>query len=267
MAEPDPRLERLRAEVRKLKGGAVVAFSGGVDSALLLKVCRDELGDAVLAVTADSPSLPAHDRADAANLVAALGVRHSFAPGAEFADERFLRNDARRCYVCKRALFAQLRRLAAANGLAHVVFGANLDDLKDVRPGHEAAREAGARAPLLDARLGKQDVRDLARALGLPCWDRPASACLASRVPHGTPLDPETLARIDRAETQLRALGFRQCRVRHHGRLARVELLVEDIARAAGAERETIARLLREQGYDFVAVDLEGYRAGSLNPR
>jgi uncharacterized protein len=260
----DPRLERLRGEVRKLDGGVAVAFSGGVDSALLLKVCVDELGDRVLAVTADSPSYPAVDRGDAVELARRFGASHLFVRTAEMEDERYRRNESDRCYVCKHTLFETLLPIARERGLAHLAFGANKDDEGDFRPGHRAAAEFDVRAPLLDADLRKEDVRELCRALDIPVWNKPASACLASRIPYGTRVDPDVLARIERAEAALRELGFAQCRVRHHGDVARVELAPEDLPRAL-ADRDAISKLLKDAGYLFVALDLDGYRSGSLN--
>ncbi len=261
----DERLERLVHVVTSLGDGVLVAFSGGVDSALLLKVCVDVHGDRVLAATADSPSLPDHDRRDAIRLARELGVVHEMVRTLEMEDARYRQNDAERCYFCKHSLFEVLAPLAAERGLAVVVFGANLDDQGDFRPGHRAAREFAVRAPLLEAGLKKEDVRDLSRLLGLSIADKPASACLASRVAYGTAIDVETLGRIDQAESFLRSLGFRQCRVRHHGSVARIELPASDIARAAGRHRESIHRRLLELGYLYVAVDLIGYRSGSMN--
>lgn len=260
----DGRLAELRARVRTLSGGVVVALSGGVDSALLLKVCFDELGDAVLAVTADSPSLPNHDRDDARALVAALGVRHRFVATNEMDDERYRRNAADRCYFCKHTLFEALEPIARESGLRFLAYGANKDDEGDFRPGHRAAREFEVRAPLLECGLRKGEVRAIAKGLGLAAWDKPASACLASRIPYGTPIDPRVLARIDAAEASLRALGFRQLRVRHHGDVARLEVDPAEVGRALEL-RATIARQLRELGWVHAALDLEGYRQGSLN--
>lgn len=258
-------LERLRAAVRRLEGGVVVAFSGGVDSAVLLKVCVDELGPAVLAATADSASYPAHDRADAARLAAAFGVEHRFVATGEVDDARYRENGPDRCYLCKHELFETLLPIARASGLAHLAFGANAEDADDFRPGHRAAAEFQVKAPLLEAGLSKDAVRGIARRLGIDVWDKPASACLSSRVPFGTLIDPALLRRIEAAETHLRELGFRQCRVRHHGDVARVELEVADLARAAGPLRERIAGRLLALGWLHVALDLVGYRSGSLN--
>lgn len=260
------RLAELEGAVRKLTGGVVVAFSGGVDSALLLKVCVDQLGDRVLAVTADSASLPDHDRRDALELARTLGVRHLMVATGELEDPRYRKNDRDRCYFCKQALFDVLRRIADEQGLPNLVFGANLDDDGDFRPGHRAAAEAFVLAPLQEIGLSKNEVRELALELGLSVWDKPASACLASRIPHGTEVRAELLDRVQAAEAFLRERGYRQCRVRDHGDTARLELLAEDLGRAVGEDRQPITERLTRLGYRFVSVDLAGYRSGSLNP-
>jgi len=258
-------LDRLRAAVRRLEGGAVVAFSGGVDSAVLLAVCKEQLGDRVLAVTADSPSLPAHDRADATRLAIEFAVEHRFVPTEELTDERYRKNDSERCYFCKFALFDTLAPLAAESGLKHLAFGANVDDDGDYRPGHRAAREFAVAAPIRDAGLGKDDVRIVARRLGLDIWDKPASACLASRVAYGTAIEPSVLARIDDAERFLRDAGYRTVRVRHHGDVARIELAPEDLPRAVTSDRTAIEEKFRSLGWLHIGVDLAGYRSGSMN--
>lgn len=261
----DAPFAALAERIAALDGGVLVAFSGGVDSAVLLKACVDLLGPArVLAVTADSPSIPEHDRRDAERVAALVGARRLVVPTRELEDDRYRRNDRDRCYFCKHTLFDTLAPIAREQGLAHVAFGANKDDEGDFRPGHRAAAEHSVRAPLLEAGLTKDDVRALARALGLPVWDKPASACLASRVPYGTAIDPEVLGRIDRAEQRVRALGFPQCRVRHHGEVARLELARDDLARAVDAA-DALVTALREVGYLHVALDLAGYESGSLN--
>lgn len=254
----------LRAAVSALEGGVVVAFSGGVDSALLLKVCVEELGQRVLAVTADSPSFPDSDRRDARSIAKDLGVAHVTVATHEFDDARYRKNDAERCYFCKHSLFETLEPIARSSGLAHLAFGANADDEGDYRPGHRAAKEFAVHAPLLDARLNKSHVRALARKLGLSIWNKPGSACLASRIPYGTAIDAAVLRRIDSAETFLRGLDLTQVRVRHHDDVARLELDAASLPRAL-EHRESIVTELRSLGWRHVALDLAGYRTGSLN--
>lgn len=261
----DTKERELRAVVRSLEGGVLVAFSGGVDSALLLTICAQELGARVLAVTADSPSFPDRDRKDARDLVRELGVAHVIVETREFDDERYRKNDANRCYFCKHSLFETLTPIARSSGLAHLAFGANRDDESDHRPGHRAAAEFAVRAPLLEAGLTKSDIRAIARRNGLSIWNKPGSACLASRIPHGTAIDPETLARIDAAESFLRALGIGQVRLRHHDDVARLEVDPESMAGALERRGEIVAELTR-LGWRHVALDLAGYRTGSLNP-
>jgi uncharacterized protein len=243
----------------------VVAFSGGVDSTLLLKAARDALGDGVVAVTAVSPSLAETERREAAFLAARIGVRHLQIDSRELDDPGYARNDGRRCYFCKRELFAGLRDIAAAAGGRPILYGAILDDLADERPGMQAAAEAGARAPLLEAGLGKEMVRRLSRSLGLPTWDKPAMACLASRVPRGTPVTAAALALVERAESAVRGLGYRQFRVRLDGGGARIELDRDGLARVAAAgPRERLIAAVRGAGFEAVVIDPRGYRGAGL---
>jgi len=247
---------------------AAVAYSGGVDSTLLLAVCRELLGrDGVLALTVQSEFVPATEVAEAETLAQQLDVRHLVFPFNLLNESEIAANPPDRCYYCKRLLFSQLLDIARAEGFPVLLHGANVDDTGDYRPGMRAAEELGVRAPLLEAGFAKADVRTLSREMGLPTWDRPALACLASRVPYGTPLSVEVLARIDAAEGWLRArLGVAQLRVRDHFPLARLEVPVADIARLAQpGVREEIAAHLRDLGYQYVTLDLEGFRSGSLN--
>lgn len=256
---------RLEAELEKL-GSACVSFSGGVDSSLVLAAAVRTLGPGrVVAFTAVSPTYLPEELATARRLAADLGVRHVVVETREFDDPSFVANPPERCYSCKRELVAQMARVAAANGCAALVDGANLDDLGDHRPGMGAAAEGGVVHPLLDAGIGKTEVRRLARGLGVPTWDAPQQACLASRIPYGEPITAEKLRVVADAERVLRELGFRQCRVRHHGSVARVEVEAEELGRAAGPAREEIAGRLRALGFTYVALDLDGFRSGSMN--
>ncbi len=261
----DQKLTMLRTGLEALSG-AVVAFSGGVDSTALLHACRDALGDRTVAVTADSPSLPRAELADAQALARELGVRHVVLPTDELAQPGYRANAGDRCYFCKRELFVTVarRRAAIAPDAWAVVYGAITDDLGDHRPGQRAAAEHGVLAPLVDAGMSKGDVRRYSRDHGLRTADKPSFACLSSRVPYGTAIDAAVLARIEAAESVLRAHGFRQFRVRHHDAVARLEVGPDELARAFEL-REPLARGVRAAGYTFVAVDLLGYRAGAMN--
>ncbi len=264
-AQTQARYARLRAIVRAL-GSVLVAYSGGVDSALLLKVAVDELGERAVAALADSEAYDAEETETAAELAEQIGARLVRLRTRELEDPRYAANGADRCYFCKTELFDQLEPLRAELGLAHVAYGMNRDDHGDWRPGQRAARERGVRAPLDEAGLGKEAIRTLARHLGLPVWDKPAEACYSSRIPYGTPVTAEALARIGRAERVLRRLGLRQVRVRHHDTVARIEIDPAEFPRLLEPElREQIVAEVRAAGYRYVALDLQGYRTGSLN--
>ncbi|HEX9970022.1 MAG TPA: ATP-dependent sacrificial sulfur transferase LarE [Acidimicrobiales bacterium] len=257
-------LDRLRTSLRSLER-VVVAFSGGADSAFLAYVANEVLGrSAVHAVTAVSPSLAPEERDDCAALAREWGLRWTPVETDELADPAYSANDGQRCYHCKVALMDVVGPMAAAEQ-AVVVLGVNLDDLGDHRPGQQAAAERDARFPLVEAGLTKADVRALSRSLGLRTWDKPAAACLASRVPYGTPVNLGVLTSVARAESGLRALGFRQLRVRHYGDLARIELDGNDDLARAVARRDDVVAAVRAAGYTYVTLDLEGFRSGNLN--
>lgn len=253
--------ERLRAA-----GRVLVAFSGGVDSSYLAYAAHRALGADALAVTALSPSYPESHRAVAEKVVAEFGIPHRFVETAEMSNASYRANRPDRCYHCKTELFGVLRALRDDLGFEAVAYGINTDDTGDFRPGHRAAAEQGVLSPFLDAALSKAEIRALSRAVGLPSADLPASACLSSRLPYGTEVTPERLAQVERGEAALRALGFRQLRLRHHGPLARVEIAPDELARALDPEMaRRIGAAVKALGFRWVALDLDGYRTGSLN--
>jgi uncharacterized protein len=244
----------------------IVALSGGADSAYLAWAAHSAIGDRALSLTALSPSYSTHDRAVVEEFVRQLSVSHEFIETHEMDNPRYRANAADRCYFCKDELFTVLDLIARDRGFAAVAYGVNADDTLDFRPGHRAATEHRVLAPLLDAGLHKAEIRLLSHRAGLPTWDRPASACLASRLPYGTEVTPERLALIERGEAALRDLGFRQFRVRLHENLARVEIAQEELPRAMSPEMAaSISAHLKAVGFTYVALDLEGYRQGSLN--
>jgi pyridinium-3,5-biscarboxylic acid mononucleotide sulfurtransferase len=244
----------------------IVALSGGADSAYLAWAAQRALGDRALSVTALSPSYSAHDRNIVEDFVRTQDIRHEFAETHEMENPAYRANAADRCFFCKDELFSVLDQLALRRSFTATAYGVNADDTLDFRPGHRAAMEHRVLAPLLDAGMCKSEIRSLSRRAGLPTWDRPASACLASRVPYGTEVTPERLSLVERGEAVLRALGFRQFRVRLHDKLARVEIATDEMPQALVPEMAAaIAKELRTVGFAYVSLDLEGYRQGSLN--
>jgi uncharacterized protein len=258
------RLDRARQIVRSL-GSVLVAYSGGVDSSLLLKLSLEELGsERAVAVLASSPAYPEEEQEQARALARSLGARLEEVTTSEVELESYRRNNPDRCFHCKEELFSTLEPLRDSLGLAHLAYGATADDAGDHRPGHGSAVRRGVRFPLLEAGMGKGDIRAAARSLGLPNWNKASFACLSSRIPHGTEVTVEVLRQVELAEAAVRRLGFRQVRVRHHGQVARIEVDREEMERAFAA-REQLLEGLRAAGYAFVALDLEGYSTGALN--
>jgi pyridinium-3,5-biscarboxylic acid mononucleotide sulfurtransferase len=244
----------------------IVALSGGIDSAYLAWAARESLGEKAFSVTAISESYSAYDREQVETFLKATGVRHEFVETRELDNPAYRMNDANRCYHCKDELFTVLDTLAAQRGIAAIAYGVNADDTGDFRPGQRAAREHRVLTPLLDAEMHKPEIRFLAQRAGLPTWDRPASACLSSRLPYGTEVTPERLALVERGEAALRSLGFRQFRVRLHDKLGRIELAPEELPRAMAPQMAAaMSAALKSAGFAYVALDLEGYRQGSLN--
>jgi len=260
------KYDRLK-EVFQSMGHVLVAYSGGVDSTLLLKVAKDTLGERnILAVTALSPLYPDRELTGAKNLTKEMGVRHLLIKSNELEIEGFSKNPPNRCYYCKKELFGELQNLAQKEEIPFIIEGSTLDDEKDHRPGRRAIQELGVRSPLKEAMFTKEEVRELSNALGLTTWDKPSFACLASRFPYGEEITVDKLKMVDEAENFLFGLGFRQVRVRHHGNLARIEIYPEEIERLMdGSLRERVVSHLKKIGYNYVTVDLQGFRSGSMN--
>ncbi len=257
------KYETLKSIIRDLDE-VVVAFSAGVDSSLLAKVCFDLLGDRAIAVTADSPTMPRRDLLETAELARAIGIQHQTILTDEIHNPDYARNDQNRCYFCKNDLCDQLDLIKEKTHAKWVLFGENMDDQSDYRPGSQAALEHGVKAPLKEAGLTKAEIRILSKHLNLPNWNKPASACLASRIPYGQQVTLEKLAQIENAETILWNLGYRGMRVRHHGEIARIEVQPDSMPGILG-DSEQITSALQEIGFRYVTLDLAGYRRGSLN--
>ncbi len=244
----------------------IVAYSGGADSAYLAWAAHRVLGEDAIAITADSASLPESHKRDAEAFARAWGFQHEYIETKEFSNPDYIKNDSNRCFHCKDELFRCLEALAQGRGIEHIAYGVNVDDLGDYRPGQRAAKLHGVNAPLVDAELTKAEIRELSRLAGLSTWDRPASACLSSRIPYGTAVTPENVKTVERGEEAICALGFRQFRVRFHGEVVRIEIAKDELERAlTPAMAQAFVEIFKPLGFHYVTIDLEGYRQGSLN--
>ena len=265
MTELGSKQENLLAALKSL-GKVIVAYSGGTDSAYLAWAAARALGDQAVAVTADSASIPESHKRDAEDFARRFGIRHQYIATEEFDNPDYARNDANRCFHCKDELFTRLEAFGRELGIDAIVYGVNTDDLGDYRPGQNAAKLHQVRAPMVDAGLAKADIRELSRLAGLPTWDRPASACLSSRIPYGTPVTIENVKKVETGEEAVRALGFRQFRVRFHGELVRLEIAPDELERALSLDMaRRFAAIFKPLGFHYVTLDVEGYRQGAMN--
>lgn len=257
--------DELMRNLRAL-GSVIVAYSGGADSAYLAWAAKQALGDRAVAITADSASLPESHKRDAEEFAREQGIRHEYIDTHEFENPEYVKNAPDRCFHCKDELFTRLDEVARQRGIAYVVYGVNMDDLGDYRPGQGAAKLHQVKAPLVEAGLTKAELRELSRRAGLKTWDRPASACLSSRIPYGTPVTISNVKTVERGEEEIKALGFRQFRVRFHGDLVRIEIAPEELPRALSPDMAAaFLAIFKPLGFHYVTLDLEGYRQGSLN--
>jgi pyridinium-3,5-biscarboxylic acid mononucleotide sulfurtransferase len=244
----------------------LVAYSGGTDSAYLAWAAAKVLGDNAVAITADSASIPESHKRDAEEFAREAGIRHEYIQTFEFDNPKYVANNPDRCFHCKDELFTRLDEVGAARGVRHIIYGVNKDDLGDYRPGQNAAKLHEVKAPLVEAGLTKAEIRELSRMAGLRTWDRPASACLSSRIPYGTPVTAETVKTVESGEESIKRLGFRQFRVRYHGELVRIEIAREELQRALTLEMaEAFSKIFKPLGFNYVTLDLEGYRQGAMN--
>ncbi len=262
VAQKQQKLFRLLGEMESV----IVAYSGGTDSAYLAWAANEVLGAHAIAITADSASIPASHKRDAEEFVRQFGIRHEYIETREFENPDYIRNDANRCFHCKDELFTRLEEVSRARQIPSIIYGVNKDDLGDYRPGQNAAQQHRVKAPLVEADLTKAEIRELSRMAGLPTWDRPAAACLSSRIPYGTPVTIQNIKTVEVGEEEMKALGFRQFRTRFHGELVRIEVAREEMERALNMEMAgKLTALFRKLGYKFVTLDLQGYRQGSMN--
>jgi len=261
----EQKWDRLKTLLRDMKS-AVLAYSGGVDSSLLLRATAEVMGPRLIAVTAVSETYPPGELEAAKEFARTMGVTHRILRTQELASEEFARNSPERCYFCKKELYGKLKKIAETEGISCILDGSNTDDLDDYRPGRKAAEEFSVRSPLVETGLSKSDVRELARFLNLPAWDKPSLACLSSRIPYGTRITPDIIETVKNAEDRLRVLGLRQVRVRHHGDIARIEIERDSFGQLLSNEAvEKVTAALKGLGYTYVCLDLEGYRSGSMN--